>query len=77
MFRHHFKLLTPQSAQPLAFQPVQSEDDELIEAIESADDDGTITLDPVPDVQQLDSFWSGVEEDLQRDPGWFDFTDDG
>ena len=74
--KHHFKLLSLQPTQALTFSPVPSEDDELIEAIEASDDDGKITLDPVPDVQQLDSFWSSVEDDLQHDPNWFDFTND-
>lgn len=52
------------------------ESDELIASIDDEHRRGVITLDPIPDVQQLDRFWSGVEDDLRHDPGWFSFADD-
>ena len=74
---HHFELphLT-HSTHRLELSPVVSEKDELIEAIDAARAEDTITLENVPDVRQLDEFWTGVTEDLEKDPTWFTFSDD-
>ena len=54
----------------------RSEGDELIEAIEHDQDEANWTLDNTPDVQGLDEFWTTVEDDLKKDPDWFDFAED-
>lgn len=74
---HHFELphLT-HSAHRLELSPVVSERDELIEAIEAEHDADTFELENTPDVRQLDEFWTGVTEDLEKDPDWFKFSDD-
>lgn len=74
---HHFGLPhTTHSSHKLELSPVVSENDELIQAIETAHDDDNWQLTGTPDVQQLDEFWTGVTEDLEKDPEWFTFADD-
>ena len=55
--------------------PVVDEDDELIQAIADSHEERW-QLEPVPDSRSLTDFWSGVEEDLAKDPNWFRFNDD-
>ena len=73
---HHFSLprFSPPS-QKLALSPVSTEEDELIQAIESSHEEQW-ELEPTPDARQLDQFWSGVEQDLKQDPTWFSFAED-
>ena len=54
------------------------DDDELITAIngDPVQHDDAWTLEETPNTQQLDSFWSGVEKDLEKDPTWFSFDED-
>jgi hypothetical protein len=59
----------------LKLSAVAHEDDELITAIEHDHDDEVWTLEKTPDVARLDEFWTGVEEDLKKDPEWFSFED--
>lgn len=59
----------------LRLHPIQSEDDELIKAIEDAHEESW-QLEPTPDSHSLTEFWSGVEEDLAKDPEWFSFATD-
>ena len=62
----------------LALSAAPDEDDELIQAIDNdhkgADDVWELHNDP--DVQGIDSFWNGVQKDLESDPGWYSFSDD-
>ena len=64
------------STHKLVLSPVSSENDELIMAIEKEHADNSWTLDNTPDVASLDDFWSSVEEDLKKDPSWFNFSED-
>ncbi len=64
------------STSHLTLSPVESDGDELIEAIEHDHEAENWTLDRSPDVQGLEDFWTHVEEDLKKDPGWFDFAED-
>ena len=76
---HNFHLPVPHqlhSTSHLELSPVRSEGDELIEAIEHYQDEANWTLDNTPDVQGLDEFWTTVEDDLKKDPDWFDFAED-
>lgn len=76
---HNYHLPVPHfthSMHKLELSPVQSESDELIMAIETAHADDNWTLENTPDVAGLDDFWTHVEEDLKKDPGWFSFTED-
>lgn len=76
---HNYHLPVPHvmhSTRKLVLSPAQPEDDELIMAIDQARADDNWTLDNTPDVASLDDFWSHVEEDLKKDPGWFSFTED-
>ena len=56
--------------------PVEADGDELIQSLEAEHDADTIRLENTPDVRQLDTFWTGVQADLQGDPEWFQFSDD-
>jgi hypothetical protein len=59
----------------LQLSPVTSDNDELIQAIEEEHRKDSWQLDAT-DAQSLDEFWTGVEEDLKKDPEWFTFADD-
>ncbi len=69
---HHIRLLNSRSLQ---LSSVVSEDDELIHAIEDSHEE-TWQLEPTPDSRSLTEFWSGVEEDIAKDPTWFSFASD-
>jgi len=64
------------STQRMELSPVQSERDELIEAIETVREEDVLRLENTPDVVGLEDFWSHVEEDLKKDPDWFNFAED-
>lgn len=36
-----------------------------------------ITLEETVDEEKLDSYWQSVESDIEKDPEWFRFTEDG
>ncbi len=61
-----------------ALSAAQDEDDELIQSINNdhkgADD--VWELKNEPDVSGIDSFWSGIKNDLEKDPNWYSFSDD-
>ncbi len=61
----------------LVLSPVPSEDDSLIQAIENSyiERGDNWVLSHVPDVQELESFWEKVQNDLYRDPEWFKSED--
>ena len=78
-FKHssHFHLpFARHSTRRIALSAETSEKDELIQVIEEAHDGEQWQLSPVPDVAQLDEFWTGVEDDLKADPTWIDFSDE-
>ena len=54
--------------------PVASEDDELIHAIEDSHEETWQLGDA--DATALGQFWSNIEEDIAKDPEWFRFADD-
>lgn len=66
------------TTQAPALSAAQDEDDELIQSIngdhKGADD--IWVLKNEPDVQGIDSFWSGVKNDLEKDPNWYSFSND-
>lgn len=65
-----------QQAPALSASP--DEDDELIQAI-NGDHKGAEDvweLKNEPDVQGIDSFWNGVQQDLESDPSWYSFSND-
>lgn len=69
--KHRFTLPKFTAARRLVFSRVPAEDDELIEAIESANGlDDAWQLTPAPDSDQLEEYWSDVVSDIQTDPGW-------
>lgn len=55
---------------------VVEDHDELIESIEKAREDDTIQLENTPNIEQLDAFWTGVQDDLKHDPTWYDFAEE-
>jgi hypothetical protein len=71
---HHFHLPHMVSQRP-TLSAVRSEDDELIQDIEQSAEQPWELVE-VPDVEQLDQFWTGVEDDLKKDPSWFSFSND-
>lgn len=62
-------------AHAMQLSPVESDADELIQAIEEEHRKDSWQLDAT-DAQSLDEFWTGVENDLKHDPEWFSFADD-
>lgn len=57
---------------------VVSDDDELLQEIDqqrSLHDDNW-TLDPTPDVEEVEQFWTNVQADIEQDPDWYTFSDD-
>lgn len=77
--KKHFNLSLPISltaSQHLRLSPVVDEPDELIEDInsQSVTHDDTWALTPTPDTEELDKFWTGVEQDITHDPDWIDMN---
>ncbi len=72
---HHFHLPHMTSVRHPQLSTVTSERDELIQDIEQSVEQPWELVD-TPDVQQLDQFWNGVEDDLKHDPTWFTFTNE-
>ena len=61
---------------PMQLSPVADDDDELTAAIVNdpdAHDDNWVLGDP--DNQELEKFWTSVEDDVRHDPEWFRFSD--
>lgn len=56
----------------LEFVPVPDDDDELTQAIEqdSAVHDNRWVLTEHPDPEELDAFWTKVEQEVTADPDW-------
>lgn len=73
---HHHLPQLKHSARKIQLDRVASEDDELIQAIEQEHTEDNWQLDANPDVTGLDTFWTGVQEDLKNDPTWFSFTEE-
>lgn len=75
--KHAYHLHLPHMTASRAPQlsPILSEHDELIQDIEQSIGEPWELAD-TPDVQGLDSFWSGVQDDLRHDPQWFSFAED-
>lgn len=61
----------------LQFSKPETEDDELIEAIdgemEEHDDDWQLA--ERPDTKELGEYWDKVEDDIQHDPKWIQIDD--
>lgn len=62
----------------MEFAPVCDEDDELLSDIaqDQLSDDNNWQLTERPDADQLAAFWGTVEADVQKDPEWFNFSND-
>ena len=73
---HHSSLFSSRPGQRLEFSAIPTDDDELIQAIES-NHEAPWQLEPIPDTAALSDFWTGVEDDLHNDPDWVSFADDG
>ncbi len=75
--KKHFTFRTSSllAPHPMALSPVLDDDDELIQAIK-ADHEEAWELERTLDSNNLDSFWSGVQRDLAKDPNWTDFAHD-
>lgn len=60
----------------LQFQPIdpQSDADE-IPATNQMQSQSQINLNEPVDEEGLEQFWSQVEDDIQKDPEWFTFSD--
>ncbi|AGL62431.1 hypothetical protein L336_0729 [Candidatus Saccharimonas aalborgensis] len=74
----HNPFFSPSAATPsLRLSPVEPDTDELIQDIEHEHENNEAwQLERDLDASDLDTFWSGVEQDLKKDPTWFDFTQD-
>ncbi len=72
---HHIELPHFAPSRELALSPITDEDDELINDSQG-ENAQAIVLDGSPDVQGLEEFWSGVQQDLESDPEWFNFAED-
>ncbi len=65
------------SSRRMVLSPARSEQDELIGAIESDHAKNEAwQLDDGPDEAALDKYWKTVEDDIKKDPTWFNFADD-
>ncbi len=73
---HHFHLPHMPSLRTLQLSPVVDDDDEILQSLATDHEEDTLVLEDVPNVQALDTFWNGVEEDLKKDPTWFDFANE-
>ena len=78
--KHHldFPHLTFPLTHGMQFSPVMADDDDLIQDIHQAiaQKDDNWELDERPDTNQLEQFWSRVEEDVLHDPEWVHFAQD-
>src|SRR5690349_12341693 len=56
----------------LVFEPVPSDDDELTQAIASDDDthDNKWVLNEYDNAEELNAFWTRVEQEIADDPEW-------
>lgn len=59
----------------LQFQPIDpaSDEDEIPEAHQVKQE---ISLDEQIDEEELETFWTKVVDDIQKDPEWFTFSDE-
>lgn len=73
-----FSLISPQTLAPVTLPVDDNDNDELLAAIDQEHEiaDKNWQLTDAPDVPELESFWSGVEQDLRNDPEWFNFASD-
>lgn len=60
---------------PLQFSPIPSEDNELIQAIEQDARYDQWNLESL-DTEQLNRFWSSVQDDIANDPEWVRFSEE-
>lgn len=59
----------------VALSPVRADDgDELLQDIAASHEEPWQLVDI--DSAELDKFWTGVQEDLESDPTWFNFADE-
>ena len=70
---HHIHIPSfSNTARPMQLSPVVTDDDELIAAIDGADNDHW-TLEQRPDADELMRYWNRVEADIASDPEWVHF----
>lgn len=73
---HHIELPHMNHSSPtVTLGEIAEDQDELIKSIEHEKEADTITLEDVS-VDRLDTFWSGVQDDLKHDPTWYDFAEE-
>ena len=71
--------LLPRFGAPMKFSPVEiDENDELGRDIaqDSLNHDNGWRLEEYPDEEELEAFWSNVQDDVANDPKWFTFAND-
>lgn len=61
----------------LQLQPVEPNDDGTSDSpLDDYARDEDISLDDDIDEQELENAWSHIVEDIEKDPEWFNFSDD-
>lgn len=69
---------TTTAVKPMKLSPVTADNDELSVAVATDPDthDNNWELNDRPDEHELEAFWTGVEEDVKKDPTWFAFDNE-
>jgi hypothetical protein len=62
----------------MELSPVCADDDELTQDLIADPDmhDNNWELNDRPDEHELEAFWTGVEQDVKKDPTWFAFDNE-
>ena len=70
--------ITTSTSKPMELSPVRTDDDELTQDVIADPDthDNNWQLADRPDEQELEAFWTGVEQDVKKDPTWFAFDNE-
>lgn len=60
----------------MSLSSVPADDDELAQAIvnDPEDHDNNWQLTNQPDSEELEQYWTNVEEEIKNDPEWIDFA---
>jgi hypothetical protein len=63
---------------PMELSPVRVDDDELTQDVVADPEthDNNWELNDRPDENELEAFWTGVEQDVKKDPTWFAFDNE-
>lgn len=75
---HHLSLprLSFSWLHSMKLSKVSSDDDELAKAIDNdpVDHDNNWQLTDRPDTEELEQYWTNVEDEIKSDPEWIDFA---